>query len=777
MKPLGEKLIFFVLRYSLPILFFIALFSCLALFFIPKIPLDNDVESFWDKQSENYLAFQDWQDEFGNDRFIIVAFADKDIFTKENLELISYLSERFEALTYVAKVTSLTTVNDIVGDENNFTVEPLIGQMTLDAEALSRIKKQALGNPLFLQNLISEDATTAAIVVQLESRKIIGDNAANEVMLAIQKILKNEVPQHRRYYISGPAAMQSYYTKYVQQDLKIFLPLIFLVVTIVVFFSFRSAAGVLLPLAVIVTTLLWSMFFLYSRGYAINSITTIVPVVVLAIALADSVHFVEKCRSRKTRNDATALHTEKFLTETMAQLGLPCFMTTLTTVIGFFSLLVSPVGPVRELGLVAGFGILLAFIITFTLLPAFVKQFNLFKPTQNATGFKSSSSAVSKKPCFFWGKFDIFIRSLGRFNEKFKLPVLIVTMGVVAISLWGVTRIKVETSVLEFFKKDSPLRESTSFIEERLSGIHFLEVSLKADSIDYFRYPEALRDIEELQHFLVRIPQVDKVTAVTDYIKEINQSFHNEDKKFYSIPASKRLVSQYLLLYGAADLRDYIDSQWQWATVQVRLKEHSTTGLGQVINQIRQYLDKNFSQLSQAKVLGIPILEVESNEATLRGQIQSLSLAMVLIFAMMFVLFRTVSVGLVSIVPNALPILINFGLMGIAGIRLDSATSMISAIGIGIIVDDTIHFLHQFGKEIKKDNDYVQAMYRTLALKGRPIVFTSIILFFGLGVLIFSKFMPTLYFGVLSATLMFTAIIGDLIVLPCLLLFFRPKFH
>ena len=147
-----------------------------------------------------------------------------------------------------------------------------------------------------------------------------------------------------------------------------------------------------------------------------------------------------------------------------------------------------------------------------------------------------------------------------------------------------------------------------------------------------------------------------------------------------------------------------------------------------------------------------------------------------MIFGLMFVIFRSVSVGLISIVPNILPLAINFGIMGFAGIRLDSATSIISAIGIGIIIDDTIHFLHSFGKEIKKDNDYVQAVRRVLLLKGRPIILTSVILFFGFCVLMFSNFMPTVYVGLLSALLMLTALLSDLIVLPSLLLVFKPKF-
>jgi len=180
--------------------------------------------------------------------------------------------------------------------------------------------------------------------------------------------------------------------------------------------------------------------------------------------------------------------------------------------------------------------------------------------------------------------------------------------------------------------------------------------------------------------------------------------------------------------------------------------------------------------LPDADLLGQTVLEVETNNAVTSGQIKSLGLAMVMIFCMMFLVFRSFSVGVISIIPNTLPIMVNFGIMGLIGIRLDSATSMISAIGIGIIVDDTIHYLHGYGEALKETGDHCQAMRKSLLEKGRPIILTSVLLFFGFGILGVSRFVPTSYFGALSALLMITALLADLIILPCILILVRPKF-
>ena len=281
--------------------------------------------------------------------------------------------------------------------------------------------------------------------------------------------------------------------------------------------------------------------------------------------------------------------------------------------------------------------------------------------------------------------------------------------------------------------------------------------------------------IGKLQRFLRTIPEIDKTTSIVDYIKDINESFHNENRSFYKLPSSQKLIAQYMLLYGSSDLDDFINSQWSWTTVRVRVKEHSTARLKQIITSIRHYLNANYISSVQAEVLGQTVLEVETNNAVTRGQIQSIGLAMLVIFGMMFFVFRSISLGFISIIPNVLPLLVNFGIMGWVGIHLDSATSMISAIGIGIIVDDTIHFLHSFKDNMNHGMDYSAAVHETLVSKGKPIVLTSVILCCGFAVLTLSRFVPTLYFGLLSALLIFNALWADLIILPCILLWVKPK--
>ena len=772
MDNLGKRIVSFILKWPLLIIILTSFLTLAALLFIPKIKIDNSVDVFFNKKSKSYINFQRWKEQFGSDQVIIAAFRDKDIFTRDNLKLISRLTDEFSSLEYVDKVTSITNVNDIVGSKNDFIVRPLAEDIPVSSRELALLKKRALSNPLYVKNVISPDGTATALIIELENnpseagvyKKIVVENA--------RRILKKEFPKDKKYYISGFTAIEYFYAEYMRQDLKKFLPFILIIILVILVLSFRSIAGVALPFLAIVVSLTWTMAFLYFCGFTINNVTAIIPPIMLAIAVADSIHLVsESIYRRRNRVLDAGADKDKAFSYVVKELFVPCLFTSLTTAVGFLSLTVSRIPPVRELGIVVGAGVFFAFIVTFTLLPALIKQFNLFQSVDD----RRFSGAEGQTEKILRSKTDMFLGKIGKFDERFRALVLAAVFIISGLAVWGMLKIKAETSVIEYFKKTSPIHRATTFVEKHLSGVHFLNVSLESGSDDHFKQPKALEKIQQLERFLLTVPEVDKVTSVVDYIKEINKAFHNEDEEFYRIPSSKKLVAQYLLLYGASDLDDFVDSRWAWTTVRVRLKEHSTVKLKKVIDKIRDYLASRYPADVRTEVLGQTVLEVETNNAVTRGQVQSLILAMVVIFAMMFFVFRSIPAGFISIVPNVLPLLINFGIMGWVGIRLDSATSMISAIAIGIIVDDTIHFLHCFGEKFKEGKDYAQAIHHTLLLKGRPIILTSVILCFGFGIVTFSKFVPTSYFGLLSTLLIFNALWADLVVLPAVILQVKPK--
>lgn len=583
MNKLGESSIRFILKNSLAIIIIFILLTLGALALLPRIKMDNSVDAFFDKKSKTYQDFQAWKKQFGSDEVILVAFSDADIFTPENLKLIERLTKKFEQVQYVDKVTSLSNVNDIIGAENNFIVQRLIEKIPTEPKELASLKQQALANPLYQKNLISADAKTTAIIIQLEHRPGASDIYKREVFTAINQILKNEFPPGRKYYLSGTTTIEYYYANYMQEDLKKFLPLILGLVFVVLVVSFQGIVGFLLPFLVIVLSLIWTMAFLYLCGYSINNVTTVIPPIMLSITLLEAVHFVWELIEKKKPN-ASLEEQNATIAETMRHLFIPCFLTNITTVIGFFALLITNVAPIKQMGWVAGIGVFFSFIITFMLLPALIKQFNLL----NYLAAKQTHHLLREK-------MDQGLLALTKFSEKYKISILIVTALVIVVAVWATCRIKTETSVIEYFKKTGPVYQATTFIENHLCGIHMLNISLKEERVDYFKDPQALQKIEKLCAFLKTLPEVDKISSILDYLKEINKSFHNEDPAFYNIPASHNLIAQYVLLYGGTELDDFVNTKWNWTTLRIRLKEHSTVKLKKIIQRINGYLEKNFA--------------------------------------------------------------------------------------------------------------------------------------------------------------------------------------
>jgi len=728
---------------------------------LPHLRIDNSVDVFFNTQGRNYIDFEEWKQQFGSDEVIIVALESQDMMSPAHLNLIGRLSRRFEDLEHVDTVTSLTTVNTSIGRDRDFIVEHLLEEIPQDPSALSALKAQATADPLYVKNVISSDGRVAAILIELDRpAEGEGDLYKKTVLDQIQDILRTDVSQEVRYYISGLTAIEHFYAAYMQEDFKAFMPFLFLMIIVVMALSFRSVKLVALPLISIVMSVVCAMALLHLLGFTVNNVTTIIPPILMAIMIADSVHVIGEVLERRRRGEGDALK------ETIRHLAFPCFLTTATTAAGFWSLTLSTIPPVRQLGLVVGFGVFFALVITLTFLPALAKVWRAFETKQTRPAQEGSPAADRFGRLLLW---------IGRVNERHYRGIVLASIVLVVMSVVGVLKIKAETSVIEYFKKSSTIYQATVFVEDHLSGVHTLNISLRSKEPDYFQSPKALKDIADITEFLYSIPEVDKVSSVNDYLKEINKSFHNEDALFYRLPESQRMTAQYGLLYGRQDLEDFMDDPWQWATIRVRLKEHSTVVLADVIADIQDFLARYNAGTLDARVVGQTALEVESNNRVAEGQIKSLGLAMLVIFGMMFLVFKSVPLGLVSMIPNALPILMNFGLMGFLGIRLDSATSMIAAIGIGIVVDDTIHFLHGFSEALARNGrDYVKAVYGTLSERGRPIILTSVILFFGFGILSVSRFVPTAYFGLLSAVLMVNALIADLFVLPSVLIWMKP---
>ena len=647
------------------------------------------------------------------------------------------------------KVVSLSTLDDMIGEEDYFLVQKFLHQIPSDKDSLEELRKVATRNPLYRGRLISEDGTTAAIVVFVYEKQE-DETYRKRLVENTFSLLKRHDPSGERFHVAGWTLMNLRLSQYMKKDTAIFIPLVYIIVMATILIIFRDIRITLLAFINVSLCLSCTMGFIAIIGSTLNNVTSIIPPLIMALSLADTVHVF----SHYLSNAQAGFDRKQALVKTLQEVYKPCLLTTVTTMAGFISLRVSHVPLIKEFALVAAMGVLLAFLFSFLFLPSAIMLFPL------SAQERGSSSIM-------W--IDFVLKGVITLQKRYGRTILIACTLFTGAAILSISHIRVETDLMTFFKKDDHIRQTTDFIQEHLAGIVAVDVSIEANARDAFKKPENLKFIEEAQNFVGSLPEIDTVNSLADYVKDMNESFHNEDSSFYTIPETKELITQYFLLYDSDDIGDFINPSFDHARIMARTDRHSTADQKMLIDKINAFLKQETPAGLTARVTGGVTQGVKVANEMVRGQVASLSVAVVVISAMMFLVFRSFSLGLLSVVPNMFPILMNFGIMGLLGIPLNTATALISAVAIGIAVDDTIHFLHQYREERNRGLERSGAIENTIRIKGRAIITTSIILAFGFGVLLLSSFTPTIQFGALAALIMLTALAGDLLFLPAIL--------
>lgn len=741
-------------------------FLCLALSLLlafpfllqlPYVQTVDNVDYFTIEDDPDVAFYKTIKDTFGDDEFFVIAFSSPEMFTPPLLRMIATITKELEAIPEVEEVQSLANVDYIHGAEEYFEVRPFLEHIPDDALGLDILRRQALSNPLYVGNLISTDGNTAAIVVSPKTHSAEDGSFRKRLLEQTKAALHNHRGVVDQFHLAGWTMTNFSLSQFMKSDVATFIPLTYLFITLTIWVTFRNLRLTLLALANISICTGATMGLFPLLGITLNNVTTIVPPLVMALALTDTVHIfshLDKKLLAQTQSPAEALKI------VLKRVLIPSFLTSLTTAAGFISLVLSDIPPIKEFGYVASIGMVFEFIFSFLLLPPLLLLCNpgkIFIHDSNSQGFNA------------------FLSGLSNFVHSYPRRITAVTALLLLGALWAASTIKVETNLLEYFKPSSTLRQELEYVESRLSGVGTVDISLKAQERDAFRDPANLAVIERVQSMAENLPGVDRTISFVDFLKDMNMSFHDENQDFYRIPDSRELVSQYLLLYDSGDMEDFITSDYDHARILIRISEHNSASQARIIAELRSFLDQNENGGLQIRVTGRAVQDVNTIDALVQGQVQSLTMAAGVISLIMILAMRSLAIGLLSLVPNMVPIVFNFGIMGALGIPLNTSTALISVIGLGIAVDDTIHFLTEYNLRRAEKMPIRETLRRVTMEKGLGICSSSVILFIGFSVLMLSNFVPTMSFGFLSAVIMITAWIGDMVVLPAVVLSFCRK--
>jgi uncharacterized protein len=732
--------------------FFFAL--AIALFFIafnPFVKTADNVDYFKLENDPDLKFYDDFKAVFGDDEFFVIAIQCNDLFSYERLEMLKRITKALEGLEEVEDVISLANVDDIIGETDSFEVRKFLENIPKEKSALIALQKNAVKNPLYLKNLISSDGKTAAIVVQPHQRP--EDNGFRGRLLAkTDAILAPYKSKEIQFFIAGGTPTNYSLSQYLNEDAMVFVPVTYLLIALSIWLFFRNVRLMLLGIASISLCVCATRGVMGLLGVTFNNVTSIVIPLIMTLSLADTIHIF----SSMDRQVLDRFKDERrALAHILNMEGLPCFLTTVTTAVGFASLSFSDIRPIREFAWVATAGMGFEFLLGFFFLPPLILFCNPDRVYQ-------SYEDGLRMPAFLKGVFQS-VNTHARW-------IVVVSVLLVLLSVYGSTKLKVETNLMEFFKKSSPVRIALDFVETHLAGVESLDISFKAQEADAFKNPVPLAVIEKVQQFVSNQEGVDKTISFVDFLKDMNQSFHEEDTAFYRLPDTSELVSQYLLLYGSDDIEDFVNSEFNHARLSVRMSIHSSAEQQRLIKKIEAFL-KGFDNKNLAiRVTGGAVQTVNIIDALVNSQVSSFASAALVISVVLFIVLRSVSLAVLSLVPNIFPIILNFGIMGFAGIPLDTGTALIAAIALGISVDDTVHFMIEYQRKRAEGASVAEALEEVVQSKGRAILSTGSIIFIGFGVLVLSRFMPMVYYGLLSAIVMVTGLLGELLLQPAVML-------
>jgi hypothetical protein len=713
--------------------------------------IDSSVGTLIDPNSPAARYYDDARQVFGQDELDIALVVANDVFTTATLGKIAQLSKQIAAIPGVARVRSLATEHHLrVTPDGDIDTSPLMPTVPADAAALADLRRAVMANPLLVNNLVAADGGAAAILVAYDAMSD-ATFVASGIHDRVEALVTAAAVPERTYFVGIPA-LKVRSAQLMRADILTFGPACFVVVSLVLLAAFRTLRGMLLPAVTTGIGLVWTLGLMGYFDVPIDIGTIVLPTLLIAVGSAYATHVVARYYEEvEVGGDGAAIGAR-----ILGHLGLPVLVTALTTVLGFASLVVYRISAIRHLGIFAVFGITALFVLALTFT---VAALTLLRVRQGSAATARETEMVGRT-----------LDAVVRFSTGHRLGVTVVAIALVVFFGWGIRYVAIETSYLSYFPRDSPIVEAARAVSERMhSGQASFLVVVDGPGENAMGRLDALQRLAALQDFINRVPGVDLTTSLVDYVKLLNRVFHDDDPAHYGLPATDAAVEQYLLVLDPETIEGVVSPDFSRAAIFVRSHLDSSADMKDALVRIERFARDSFPSGFSIHPTGTVVLLNQTADDLSAGQVQSVIVAMIVVFLVLSLQFLSLRFGLVAMVPNLVPIVLFFGMLGWTGISLSLATSMIASIALGIGVDEAVHLLSEFNHHVRKHADERAAVRAAMQSVGPPLVYSTVALTLGFLVLAGSSFVPLRHFGWFSAMNVVASLFADLILLPIVL--------
>ena len=743
-----NKLAKFILRYRRVIIILVVVLTGFTGYQITKMQINSDVISSLPDDDPDAALLKRVATQFGSNMMGMVILESDDTLQKETLEHVLQIKETIEGMDGIIYVHSLTNIIDIseIGIGNLVDIYDLPDT----EEELLALKERVFSKEMYKGSIVSEDGTATLIVFSLSEDANI-EEVANAVM---EKTQAMDLPE--TLYYAGSPMMVTSIAKLISSDLTFLLPIAFLLIALILALFFKTVRGVLLPLITVVIAIVWTLGIMALLGYKMSMISNNIPIILLAVGSAYTIHVLNRINEMKDTDR------RKALLKALIYIFIPVLLAAITTAIGFMSFIFGAyLEMIREFGIFTSLGTFFAALLSLFFIPALIASFSIYNKGANRNTRGSKNTLLENY-------FLIPLKNLLVEHPKYILTSWTV---LILISIIGIFMIKRSVDIQEYFKKDNPARTAENIMINKFGGSKPIFVVFQGDIMN----PDVLNTIVTTSEYMKQSPDVRTTQSIANLIMEINLAIGEGIRR---IPPEQDMVEQLwsFSLDGNDIVRTYVNEDLDEAIIISKFISPDNKAKKEFAAYMKSFIEEHSTEDCKIEITGMPFVDITMDTSLIRSQFGSLSIAIIMVIIFVGLILRSLKTGIFATIPIIAAITILFGVMGFSGIPLNIATVLVASVALGIGIDYSIHVISNVKHLMKtRDDDISNALEETILISGKAIVINVISVSAGFLVLLFSEMVPLQYFGFLVALSMICSGVGSLTLLPVILILDNRK--
>jgi uncharacterized protein len=754
----------YILRYRLPILIFVGALTVLMGYMATKAEMTYTLAQLLPEDDEEYQAYVTFKKKFGEDgNLIVIGFEDKNLFDKDVFIDWANATDSIKSIVEVKNVLSISGIFNLERDDSlqRFKAMPVMQKKPVTQVEMDSLRDKILSLKFYNDLLFTKTASGnyATVMLVTMDQKSIDKKGRKDVINHLVSFTKSFSEKNNiQVHYSGLPYIRIINSEKLKGELGMFLWMSMAVTALVLLLFFRSWKAIVFPMLVVAISVVWVLGTMVMLGYQITILTALIPPLIVIIGIPNCI-FLTNNFHREYRGHGNKI---KAIARVVQRIGNATFLTNFNTALGFVTFAFVKSDILKEFGILSSINVMQVFFLSITILPIAYSYISSPKPKQ----IKHLDNKYMDK----------VVEMLISLVLNRRRAIYIATGVIAGISIWGMTMIRTTGNFTDDIPETDQLIVDLKFFESNFHGVMPFEITIDTKKKNGVMKQSTLRKIDELQNVLREYPEFSKALSIAEVVKFAKQGFYGGDSTFYSLPSNEEVTfilpyAQNMELKGGLT-NSFIDSLKQTTRISVQMADIGTTEMQRIRDDVRPKIDSIFNpEKYDVKLTGTSLLFLKGTDYLVDNLMMSLIAAIILISGLMYFMFYSMKMLMVSAVPNVIPLLFTAGLMGFYGISLKSSTILVFNIAYGITVDSAIHFFSRYGLDLKThNNDIKQAVISSMRDTNISIIYTSIILLLGFCIFLFSSFGGTMALGFLISVTIFVGLFTNLLLLPTLLL-------